>query len=37
LKLEKWIKKNLKTMGQKIVQIEFQLQDAQLFGFDLHD
>jgi len=27
---------DLKSLGEEDVQIEFQLQDAQLFGFDLH-
>jgi hypothetical protein len=30
----KW-ERNLKSLGEKPVQIEFQLQDAQLYGFDL--
>ena len=30
-------KKDLKSLGKKIVQIEFQLQDAQLYSFDLHE
>ena len=29
-------KQNLKSLSDKSVQIEFQLQDAQLFGFELH-
>jgi hypothetical protein len=30
-------KKDLKSLGKKIVQMEFQLQDAQLYSFDLQE
>jgi len=30
-------KQDLKSLGKKIVLIEFQLQDAQLYGFNLHE
>jgi hypothetical protein len=30
-------KQNLKSLNEKNVQIEFQLQDAQIFGFDLRE